>query len=88
METFLKDPDSTVDFAVNWSNWLDVDTIATSVWLTPDGITKDTDTNSTTLTTIWLSGGVLGKLYTITNRITTAAGRTADKSFKVKMVNK
>ena len=88
METFFKDPDSVMDFAVDWSDWLDSDTISTSTWAVPTGITNDTDTNTTTVATIWLSGGTIGKQYTLTNRIVTAAGRTADRSFKLKMINK
>lgn len=88
MQTFLKDPDSVLDYVIDWSDWLDGDTISTSTWATPSGITKDSDSNNTTTTTIWLSGGTLGKTYRITNRIVTAAGRTADETFKVKMINK
>lgn len=78
-----KDPDDVVDYSVDWTDWLAGDTIATSVWVVPTGITKDSDTNDTTSATIWLSGGTEGDDYQLTNRITTAAGRTKDKSFTI-----
>lgn len=87
---FSKDPDSVLDYAINWSGdpdsdqpgpWLnDGDTIATSVWVVPDGLIKTNEDKTATLTTIWLSGGVLGKKYDVVNRITTAQGRTEDRT--------
>lgn len=82
-QTFTKDPNAVLDYRVDWSTWLDGDTIATSTWIIPAGITKNSDTNSTTATTIWLSGGTVGIRYELTNRITTAGGRTEDRTIKV-----
>jgi hypothetical protein len=49
----------------------------------PTGITKVSDTNDTTSTTIWLSGGTAGKDYVLTNKIVTHGNRTEEKSFVV-----
>lgn len=76
-----KDPDALVDYSVNWSRWLDGDEIASSTWLVPAGLTNEGEDNTTTTATIWLSGGTIGTSYTVTNRITTVAGRTDDRSF-------
>lgn len=81
----FKDPDEVLDYQLDWSARLAVDTIATSTWIVPANITKDSDSNTTTTTTIWLSGGTLGDLVEITNRITTAAGRTMDQSVRLKI---
>ena len=83
--TFTKDPNAVLDYSVDWSRWLDGDTIATSVWTVPAGLTKVSDTNTTTKTTVWLSGGTADQSYTVTNRITTTGGRTEDRSFIVKV---
>jgi hypothetical protein len=82
-----KDPDATLDYGVDWSKFLATvgDTIANSIWIVPDGITKSLDTFNDTITTIWLEGGTPGMSYTLTNRITTAAGRVDDKSVKIKV---
>ena len=75
-----KDPDAVLDYSVNWSHWLDGDEIATSTWIVPDGLTQATDTFTKTLATVWISGGTADVEYTVTNRITTVAGRTDDRS--------
>lgn len=80
-----KDPDAVLDYSVDWSAWLDTDTIATSAWTAATGITVDSDTNSTTIATVWLSGGTAGRNYAVTNRITTAAGRTDDRTIIIKV---
>jgi hypothetical protein len=83
--TFTKDPDAILDYAVDWSRWLAGDTIAASVWIVPAGLTKVTESNTPTKAIVWLSGGSAGQTYTVTNRITTAAGRTEDRSFTIRV---
>ena len=87
-QTFTKDPDAVLDYLVDWSSWLGSDTIATSTWVVPSGITKDSDTNTTTTATIWLSGGDDEASYEIVNRITTAAGREDDRTITVQVRSK
>lgn len=85
-----KDPDSLIDYNIDWSKWLGSigsDIITSSSWIVPVGITRTNDTFSGDLTTIWLSGGTLGATYTITNRITTLNGRTQDQSIKIEIKN-
>ena len=84
-QTFVKDPDATLDYIIDWSEWLDTDTISTSTWTVPTGLTNVSDSNTTTTATIWLSGGTAGQRYTVSNRIVTAAGRTEDRSITIKV---
>ena len=86
--TFLKDQNAILDYRIDWSLWLDGDTISTSTWTLESGITKATDTFTDTITTIWLSGGTLGTTYTVSNRITTANGRTEDRTIEVSVVDR
>ena len=44
------------------------------------GLTKISDTSTTTAAIIWLSGGTLGSTYTVTNRIFTVGNRQEDRS--------
>lgn len=88
MKTYIKDPNSVLDYKNDWSIWLGSDTITTSTWVIPPGVTKNSDTNDTTTTTIWLSGGSLDTNYEILNRIITAGGRTADRTFRIRMVDR
>jgi hypothetical protein len=89
MNTVSKDPDEKKDYGFDWSAWLSsvppADTISSSAWVLPTGITQSTPapSNDTTTTTIWLSGGTAGASYTVVNRITTAAGRIAEAAFRI-----
>ncbi len=80
---FVKDPDSVLDYVVDWSDWLGEDTISSSDWTVPTGLTEDSASETTTTATIWLSGGVAGVTYTVTNHIVTAAGREEDQSITI-----
>jgi hypothetical protein len=84
--SFMKDPDAKLDYKIDWSDWLDGDTISASTWTVPAGLTKVSDTFSNTTATIWLSGGTAGLHYEVTNRITTGAGRIDDRtlSFRIR----
>lgn len=64
---------SVLDYVVDWSNLLvSGETIASSSWTVASGITKDSDTNDTTTTTIVVSGGTEGQTYNLTNTIVTS----------------
>lgn len=91
-----KDPHAVVDYHAAWSDWLDGDTIASVVWTVSTGLTKDSQAvNSGAVTidgvshpansvaTAWLSGGTAGQSYTVACRITTAGGRTDERTFRV-----
>ena len=83
-----KDPDAVLDYQMDWSTWLDTDTISTSTWDVPTGLTEDSETETTTTTTVWISGGTAGTTYTVTNEIVTAAGRTDSRSILIKVVQR
>lgn len=65
---------------IDWSEFLDGETIATSD-VTVTGITLNSDTNDDTTATVTLSGGTEGTLAKITNTITTSGGRTETEVF-------
>ena len=85
MNDFTKDPDAELDFTRDWSDWLTAvgDTIATSTWTVPDDLVIGTNgqTNDAMTATVWIKGGTAGRIYRVTNRITTDGGRTDDRSF-------
>jgi hypothetical protein len=84
-QIFEKDPDAVLDYTVDWSTWLGADTISTSTWTVPTGITEDSETEDTTTTTIWLSGGTVGAQYELVNEIVTAAGRTENRTITIRV---
>lgn len=87
-QTFEKDPDAVLDYQIDWSDWLGADTISTSSWTVSSGITKDSDTNSSTTTTIWLSGGTAGTRYELVNEIVTAGVRTENRTIYIEVVER
>jgi len=83
-----KDPDAILDYGFIWDQWLGADTIVSSSMIVEPGLVLDSDSNTTTTTTAWLSGGTAGEIYSVTNRITTAAGRTDDRTIKIKVIER
>lgn len=81
---FEKDPLATLDYTVDWSDWLDAgDTIDTSTWTIDAGITSSLESNTTTTATVWLSGGVSGTSYNVVNIITTTLGRIQPRTLTI-----
>lgn len=84
MSLFLKDPNDVLDYMWDWSSWLgDGEAIQSSTVLVPDGLTKDSDSNTDTAVTVWLSGGTVGQNYRVVSRITTNQARTVDRSMQI-----
>ena len=82
-----KGPDSVYEFQQDWTVELGGDTINTSTWTVESGLTKDSDTKTSTAATIWLSSGTLGKVYKIANKIVTAGSRTFEQTWFIKIEN-
>ena len=85
LKEFAKDPDSKLDYTLDWSKWLGSDTVTVSVWILEPADGNLTDSAPSVdaagkRTTVWLEAGAVGS-YRVTNRVTTAAGRIADRSF-------
>lgn len=88
MSSFVKDPQATLDYAVDWEPWLGVDTIQSVTWTVDAGITQANASNTTTSATIWLSGGTVGTKYKAVCRVTTAAGRIDERTIYVEVRDK
>jgi len=89
MADFTKDPDDVLDYSFDWSLWLATnETISTSTWILSPGITQNSATNTTLISTVWLSAGVAGQPYSVTNRITTNQTRTVDRTMTIRVTNK
>lgn len=79
----VKDPDSVLDYRVDWSAWLPPgDLLLDAQWITTGALGVEQSAISDTAAVAWLSGASTeGTRNTVANRITTAAGRTEDFSF-------
>lgn len=72
MQRFIKDPDATLDYTFDWSEWLgDNETIQSHDIDVDQGITVDSETSNNTGVTVWLSGGDVGETYSVSCEITT-----------------
>ncbi len=87
--TFIKDPDATLDYTVDWTDWLMADDeIQSASWVTPAGLTVESESHTTTAATVWLSGGQAGSEYAVVSRIVTADGREDDRTIWIKVMHK
>lgn len=67
-----KDPDATLDYIFNWTDWLALagDNISSYV-VTVDGVTLASDSRTGAYVTAWVSGGTVGSTASITCQVTT-----------------
>lgn len=90
MSFYLKDPQSRVDYAVDWSpGYLDGQTIAESAWsVVPaesGGIEIDEASFDLTRAAVTLAGGVAGHVYSVSNRVTLSDGRVDERSITLRV---
>lgn len=81
-----KDPQDVADYYVDWTATLtpDADTIASSTFTVTDGSVAIAPNPAPAIagmiTSLWLTGGVLGERCRIVNHIVTAGGREWDQT--------
>jgi hypothetical protein len=86
---YPKDPDAVLDYIWDWADWLAPgETIVTSEFIVSAGLDLQSDGSSSNTATAWLAGGTQGTSYLVTNRITTSAGRTDDRSATIRVKNR
>lgn len=87
MKAFVKDPDATLDYSIDWGPWLQNDIIESSSWVVESGlsIVPASESFDDTVTTLFLTGGAINNKYLVTNRIVTQGSRTDERSFEIKV---
>lgn len=90
MKAFVKDPAAVLDYSLDWGPWLSADTISNSSWVVESGISIESGSEvfDTTTTGLFISGGVHGENYLVTNQIITTGGKTDERSFQIKVRNR
>lgn len=73
-----KDADDTILVRFNWAAKLAGETISSSDFILPDGMTEGTNSGTGSYRATLVSGGTEGSKYRVTNRITTSASRQLD----------
>ena len=88
---FTKDPDATLDYTFDWSEWLqDGESITSHDVDVPEGITLDEVAASATAVTAWLTGGTASGRYSIRCRITTdnTPARIDDRTIEIQILDR
>jgi hypothetical protein len=90
MKGFVKDPGAILDYSIDWGPWLDGDTISTSSWIveSPLIVPSGSESFTSTVTTLFLSGGDAGSNYVVTNQVTTVGNRTDERSIEIRVRNR
>lgn len=91
-QIFTKDPDAVLDYSFDWydsgNGWLATgETISSHTITVETGITKVSDSESSGVVTVWLSGGTHGNDYDVACKIVTSAGRTDERTMVISVRN-
>lgn len=89
MSFYLKDPQSRVDYAIDWATYLDGQTIVDSDWTVAPaeagGIAVEEDSFEPGRTAARLTGGVVGHSYSIANLVTLSDGTSDARSIGLRV---
>jgi hypothetical protein len=90
MTLYVKDPQARIDYAIDWSAaYLDGQAIAQSIWtISPaeaDAISVAASTFDAQQTSATLTGGLPGRIYRITNRVTLTDGQIDERSISLRV---
>lgn len=84
MSLYLKDADSSIDHGIDWSAHLAGQTILASAWsvdpVEAGGLTIEASGFEAAWTSVRVSGGLVGHLYRLTNRVTLSDGQVDERS--------
>lgn len=78
-----KDPRSTLDYTVDWTEWLGTGVITAVTWTVPPGLVEEASSFTDTTATIWLSGDPSSEDDAVTCQIS-SGDRVAVQSFQVR----
>jgi hypothetical protein len=90
MTFYLKDPQSRVDYAVDWGDaYLQGQTIVGSGWtvvpLEEDGLEIEAESFSLTRASARISGGVAGHVYSVSNQVALSDGTLDERSLTLRV---
>lgn len=90
MSLLLKDLGAVLDYSIDWGqDYLAEDRLAASVWtVEPNeagGIAVADDKYDELVTTVTVNGGVAGRVYRLTNAVTTEAGLVDRRSVTLRV---
>ncbi len=95
-EQYLKDPNAVIDYAIDWSAsyLLTGEAITASSWfILPQSSVNDLSIDTippmiSGKASVFVASGIPGKIYQLTNRVTTDQGRTDERSITIRVEEK
>lgn len=84
--SFIKDPDGVREVTIDFTDFLGSKTISAATWTIPAGITKKSESNTTTAASVILSGGTLNVGYKCVCRITFGSSSPAEQTDRTILV--
>jgi len=86
-------PDAVLDFQWDWSQWLGADVISSYTLTVPTGVTKNSDSVTSTAVTAWVRltdppNAVVNTTYSVKCKITTIGGRTDTRTIKLMVADR
>lgn len=93
MTVYAKDPSSAMDYSFDWANWLTAnETITSTNWtVDPSGSGTLVFGNAIETGSVrgrYVSGGQVGHRYRLSCKIVTSAGRTAERSVIIRVMER
>lgn len=90
MTFLLKDPDATLDYAIDWgSQYLSGDALFESAWqvspVEPGGVAIAGSEFDLTTARVQAGGGIAGRIYTLTNMVVLASGLRDARSITLRV---
>ena len=83
------DPDSVLDWAWDWSDWLESTDSLSDHTATPEsGITVSSSSIIGDNVVVWITGGTPGTTYSVTVHAITTEGREIDRSVNFQVIEK
>ncbi|MCI4589850.1 hypothetical protein MOK15_07070 [Sphingobium sp. BYY-5] len=89
MSLFVKDPQARIDHAIDWSAYLAAQTLIASDWaVSPEeagGVIVEATAFEAQRSSARLSGGVVGRLYRLTNHVILSDGQVDERSVTIRV---
>ncbi|SEI85545.1 hypothetical protein SAMN05518849_1011122 [Sphingobium sp. AP50] len=89
MSLFVKDPDARIDHGVDWSAYLAGQSLVASGWtvapVETGGLVVEASAFEAQRSSARLSGGVIGHVYRLTNRVTLSDGQVDERTLTIRV---
>lgn len=88
IKIYKMDPDAVFRITIDWTPWLEGETITAASWTVPNGVTVAAELTTGGKHAALISGGTEGQTHLCTSHITTSAGREDERTVAVKVIQR